>query len=506
MICFGPCPEAARALSPARAHDAQTRTRPHGPRRKRLRPRDLPPDALSADDALHDRGGRRRKGASDARAGCSLDRARARRGRCRLRRRRVPVAARERRGDRATTEPTRPTSTKNLHPVAPDQPTIALVLGYDHRAGEGGAPSRSDTMMLLRADPRLEDDLDALVPARPRRRRSTARASARPATDKINAAYSFCGAAGSLETVEALTRLPINYLITVNFRGFKKVVEQARRRLGGRRPPLLQRQDGPVRVREDQPAARLPAATGGAALDFVRFRHTDSDLFRIARQQLFVQALKEQFAYLVLGRRHPQPRRRRQRQREDRAPGGGHHLSIGVLAGYAQFARDLPPGHFFQAKIANLTGYSDLTTDPSNIESAVREFVTPNVKDTDEANTVALGGKVKQTAPKPSQTSIVVLNGNGVPGAAADANYRLLQRGYRMLHAAPRPGGERALEALPHEGLLPVLEQARRRPRPARSPGSWPRPMPLPSPRRYGPSAAAGRCSASSSASPTTTR
>src|SRR4029077_7694999 len=40
-------------------------------------------------------------------------------------------------------------------------------------------------------------------------------------------------------------------------------------------------------------------------------------------------------------------------------------------------------------------------------------------------------GKIKQTVPKPSQTSIVVLNGNGVPGAAADANYRLLQRGYR---------------------------------------------------------------------------
>src|SRR5437879_70892 len=37
--------------------------------------------------------------------------------------------------------------------VPPHGPTTALVLGYDHRAGEGGLPSRSDTMMLLRTDP-----------------------------------------------------------------------------------------------------------------------------------------------------------------------------------------------------------------------------------------------------------------------------------------------------------------------------------------------------------------
>src|SRR5262249_54049206 len=66
------------------------------------------------------------------------------------------------------------------------------------------------------------------------------------------------------------------------------------------------------------------------------------------------------------------------------------------------------------------------------------------VKDSSEANTVALGGKIKQpSAPKPSQTSIVVLNGNGVAGAAADANYRLVQRGYNM----QQPPGGRAPKA-----------------------------------------------------------
>src|SRR5262249_58509193 len=47
-----------------------------------------------------------------------------------------------------------------------------------------------------------------------------------PFRGKINSAYSICrnGVQGALQTVKALTRIPINYLITVNFRGFKKVV------------------------------------------------------------------------------------------------------------------------------------------------------------------------------------------------------------------------------------------------------------------------------------------
>src|SRR5262249_12544442 len=149
--------------------------------------------------------------------------------------------------------------------------------------------------------------------------------------------------------------------------------------------------------------------TGGAALDFVRYRHTDSDIYRVARQQLFVQGMKQQFAHSFS---------------IDKIPGlvgavsdnvriglpGGKHLSIGLLEGYAQSIRG---AHFCQAKIANVTGYSDLTAQPGDVDSAVKQFLTPCVKTADEANTVALGGKVKQTVPKPSATSIVVLNGNG---------------------------------------------------------------------------------------------
>ena len=43
---------------------------------------------------------------------------------------------------------------KRLDIALPGQPATALVIGYDKRAGEGkGTQSRSDTIMLVRADP-----------------------------------------------------------------------------------------------------------------------------------------------------------------------------------------------------------------------------------------------------------------------------------------------------------------------------------------------------------------
>ena len=47
-----------------------------------------------------------------------------------------------------------------------------------------------------------------------------------PFFDKINAAYATCGPQGSLQTVRALTGVQINYLITVNFRGFRQIVDR----------------------------------------------------------------------------------------------------------------------------------------------------------------------------------------------------------------------------------------------------------------------------------------
>ncbi len=119
---------------------------------------------------------------------------------------------------------------KSLHIPKANEPAIALVIGYDHRAGvEANRPSLSDTLMLIRADPRTKSisllsfprDLDVPI--------YCSENGPAAGTDRINSAYSRCGPRGTLLTVEKLTDLPVNYLITVNFHGFKEVVDK----LGG---------------------------------------------------------------------------------------------------------------------------------------------------------------------------------------------------------------------------------------------------------------------------------
>jgi LCP family protein required for cell wall assembly len=327
---------------------------------------------------------------------------------------------------------------KYLAVVLPHHAVIALVLGYDHRAGQGNAPSRSDSMMLLRLDPAthtvsmlsLPRDLAVTIHGPPNCR------YAAPHVEKINAAYSECGPSGSLLTVSAATGLPINYLIRVNFAGFKKVVNT----LGGvwvdvdRR--YFNRDTGPYGYAAINLQPGYQRLTGGSALDFVRFRHTDSDIYRVARQQLFVQAMKEQLkqsfdvqkALAII------------QAASDNVQvgiGGGKKVDLNLVLSWGRFIYDLPGGHFCQAKIEDLTGASDLTASQDSISSAVQQFTTPcSVRQAKDANTVALGGKLKQTVPKPAETSVLVLNGNGKAGSAANLSFLLAQRGYRMLQPA----------------------------------------------------------------------
>ena len=323
-------------------------------------------------------------------------------------------------------------------PPPPDQAAIALVVGYDHRASESSSdPSRSDTIMLLRDDPgtktisMLSFPRDMAVPIHC--------PGHSVFTSKINSAYATCGSKGTVETAKALTGLPINYLITVNFRGFKKIVNQ----LGGvwidvdRRYFNNNRGLGPgfgyAKINLRPGYQRL---TGGSALDFVRYRHTDSDLYRVARQQLFVQAMKEQFRRNFSVFKVPKIVGAITHNVEVGA-GGGKTPSLKTVLRYALSVYHLPPGHFFQARIEGLTGYYDLSTSSTNVQQAVHDFESPDVSTPAVANAVALGRKPRLSAPKPAETTINVLNGNGVAGSAGDAKARLGQRGYRIV---PLPG------------------------------------------------------------------
>jgi LCP family protein required for cell wall assembly len=316
-------------------------------------------------------------------------------------------------------------------PPPPGHAAIALVIGYDHRANEAAStPSRSDTVMLVRTDPANHT---VSMMSFPRDLVVNIHCPGQPVyAGKINSAYSACGSKGTVQTVSDLIGLPINYLITVNFRGFKKIVNT----LGGvwidvdRRyfndNAGLSPSFGYAKINLQPGYQKL---TGGSALDYVRYRHTDSDLFRVARQQQFVKAMKYQFKHDFSLLKVPKIVGTLTKNIEV-AAGGGGGVSGKTILSYAFFAWHLPAGHFFQTQIEGLSGYSDLRTDSSNINAAVESFLTPDVEDAQVATAVALGRKVKLRTPAPKDTTITVLNGNGVAGSAGLAGGSLAQLGY----------------------------------------------------------------------------
>jgi LCP family protein required for cell wall assembly len=326
-------------------------------------------------------------------------------------------------------------------PPPPGKAAIALVIGYDHRANEAkGTPSRSDTVMLLRADPATKT---VSMLSFPRDMVVNVHCPGHSTyVGKINSAYATCGEPGTLQTVEDLIGLPINYLIAVNFRGFKQVVN----RLGGVWMDVDRRyynsQGGScyscyAKINL-QPGYQL--LTGGSALDYVRYRHTDSDLFRVARQQQFVRALKYQLKH-SFGLTKAIQLVGALTNNVEVAQGGGGDVSVRKVASYANFIYSLPSGHFIQTQLQGLTGYSELQTSQTNIQAAVQQWLSPDVEAGKTANAVALGNKVRRTTPAPAETSITVLNGNGVLGAAANAGYLLGQRGYRVVQPPPNATG-----------------------------------------------------------------
>jgi LCP family protein required for cell wall assembly len=334
----------------------------------------------------------------------------------------------------------RKAATKLAIPL-PNRPAIAIVVGQDFRrwarAEERGG--RADTVMLMRADPNLAT---LSMVSFPRDLMVNIHCPGRsPFPGPINSAYALCGLQGTVQTVKELTGVPIHYLVTIDYRGFIQTVDK----LGGVWLDIDRRYfndnsgGGPTFPPIDLKPG-YQKLTGRQALSFVRYRHTDSDLYRIERQRLFMRALKERlsssFKLTAIPKITGVVRKNVKIGRGGNAP-----LDPDEIRSWAFFALQLPPGRVYQSKIQGLSGYNQLTTDPSNIRAAIEEFESPDVNAGEKAAASALGQRPRvagASAPPPGRTSIVVLNGNGITGSAANASYLLSRRRYRML---PPPDG-----------------------------------------------------------------
>ena len=176
--------------------------------------------------------------------------------------------------------------------------------------------------------------------------------------------------------------------------------------------------------------------TGGAALDFVRFRHTDSTSTgsRASRSSCARSSSRSRTTSTPLdlpkivstitknvevggnySRRDGAP---------VRAPRGD--------AAERAFPPDPPRPH-------QIAGTTELSTSEQAIQDAVQRVREPGRRASPRSRTRRRSGRrSRRRRRRRRRPTVTVLNGNGVAGAAANASYLLGQRGYVMTAAAGR--------------------------------------------------------------------
>jgi LCP family protein required for cell wall assembly len=187
-----------------------------------------------------------------------------------------------------------PSEVENLiEKVHGGDPQTILIFGSDKRAGNGEEQGRSDTTILLRLDPSKElisvmsipRDLQTEIPG--------------VGTTKFNAAYSEGGPKLALQVVKEMTGLKINQIINIDFLGFDRAVDAIgcvytdvdRRYYHSNEGVPEAEQYSEINI---QPGYQK--LCGVKALQYVRYRHTDTDIVRSARQQNFLSQARGQIS------------------------------------------------------------------------------------------------------------------------------------------------------------------------------------------------------------------
>lgn len=173
-------------------------------------------------------------------------------------------------------------------PLPADGKLHALVLGVDPGWTAPGKPGigRSDTIMLATYDPKTGDVSLLSIP------RDTRVEIPGRGMDKINHAFAYGGVELTRQTVQNFLQVPVRYYVKIDTTGFIKLVDA----IGGVTIDVEKDMDwddyaGNLHIHLKK---GLQTLDGKNANDYVRFRHTDSDVARAARQQKFIAAAIKQ--------------------------------------------------------------------------------------------------------------------------------------------------------------------------------------------------------------------
>ncbi|MBI2684557.1 MAG: LCP family protein [Actinobacteria bacterium] len=354
---------------------------------------------------------------------------------------------------------------KVLDRQLPGKPLNILLIGSDKRSGRQGTGDvgRADSLILVRMDFRnnfismlsFPRDLYVQIPGY--------------GQDKINAAYSFGerrraggGPAKTIETIKALTGQNINAYVNIDFVGFQRLVDA----VGGVFLDVDRRyyNKNSVGCRAScfaeidlQPGYQR--LNGRDALAFARYRHTDSDQVRGARQQLFLSELKRQTARFG---------NVTQVRRLVRIISGNFKTSLGSkVIDVLQLGIAVDKSRINRVGIqgrssATSGGASIVVADQTEIQQATDDWLNPQFQVSTPVRAV-----------NPATVRVAVLNGNGRLLGAEAAAQALVARGYdayavgnapnfayrgtSVFYAPDRYNAAKAVQALfgPSTGIAP---------------------------------------------------
>ena len=256
---------------------------------------------------------------------------------------------------------------RELSPVVRGSPQTIMIAGSDRRHGDKklGLKPRSDTIILARIDPgkgvallSLPRDLKVEIPGH--------------GTDKLNVAYTLGGPKLAIKTVKNTTGLAINHFIDVSFHGFAEgvnalgcvYVDIDRRYFNNNAGLGFGQNYAVINVKPG-----YQKMCGQRALEYVRYRHTDNDLVRGARQQDFLRQVRSQ----VTGRKLLDNVGKlidifADNTRSDIQSTGALRRLLKIMLG----VQDKP---IKQVKFHGRLGESYVTASPAQIKAATRQFL-----------------------------------------------------------------------------------------------------------------------------------
>ncbi len=256
--------------------------------------------------------------------------------------------------------------------VLPDSnggPQTIAIIGSDARTGGGTTsddPGRSDTTILMRLDPETDQiamlsiprDLEVEIPGY--------------GTDKFNAAYSYGGTKLTLKTIKQVTGLDVNHVVNVDFQGFATVVDAIGCVFIDVDREYYHSNEGvppSEQYAEIDIGAGYQKLCGPDALEFARYRHTDTDLVRASRQQDLVGEVRNRLSFgEIIKRRNELIDAFTENTRSD-ISGSKESLELLKLLFDSRNARVV------EVKFPATLGPSFVTATPDEIQGAVDKFL-----------------------------------------------------------------------------------------------------------------------------------